>query len=257
MIFNAQNKAQAKRTVTADEPQRRPPLFYVVSIFAFLMFAYGGYLTQKIFDPDAFPIRKIAVDGEFQQIAPEHLQTLVSKAIHGGFFDVDVARIRTHILDDPWIFDASVRRVWPDTIRVSIHEQVAIARWGEYGLLNRHADIFVPNADSLPSDLVVLDGPIGTEAELLERYNSAQKRLARVGLTISHMALSDRRAWLLKISHGATLVVGRNSLDSRLDRFGRAFERVLKDNWTKVESIDLRYTNGFAIREKKLDPGNG
>jgi cell division protein FtsQ len=257
MIFNAHTKAQAKRTLPSDEPRRRPPLFYAVSFLAFLMFAYGGYLTQKIFDPEAFPIRKIAVDGEFQQITPEEVQTFVSNAIHGSFFDVDVAHIRTQILDHPWIFDASVRRVWPDTIRVSIHEQIAIARWGEYGLLNRQADIFVPDADSLPPDLVVLDGPIGSEAELLARYNSAQERLAHVGLTISHMSLSDRRAWVLKISHGATLVVGRNSLDSRLDRFGRAFERVLKDNWMKVESIDLRYTNGFAIREKKSDPSNG
>ncbi|MFT4561583.1 MAG: cell division protein FtsQ [Gammaproteobacteria bacterium] len=257
MIFNSQTKAQAKRTVTEDEPRKRPPLFYAVSIFAFLMFAYGGYLTQQIFDPDAFPIRRIAVDGEFRQITPEHVQALVSNAIHGGFFDVDVARVRTRILDHPWIFDTSVRRVWPDTIRVSIHEQVAVARWGEYGLLNRHADIFVPNTESPPFDLVVLDGPIGTEAELLTRYITAQERLSEVGLTISHMELSDRRAWVLKISHGATLVVGRNSLDSRLDRFGRAFRRVLKENWTKVESIDLRYTNGFAIREKKTDADNG
>jgi hypothetical protein len=38
--------------------------------------------------------------------------------------------------------------------------------------------------------------------------------------------------------------------DERLDRLVRAWPRILRENWSKVASIDLRYTNGFAVKER-------
>ena len=242
--------AQAHRNREVEVSRRRHPLLLIVGLMAFLMFLYGGFLGEQLFDPAAFPIRKIAVEGEFHNLTAEHVQAVVSKAVHGGFFDVDVAKVRARILDEPWVFDAAVRRVWPDTIRVSIREQVGVARWGEYGLLNKYADIFVPNSNAIPPNLVVLDGPIGTEGEILARYFSVKRTLDNVGLQAARIRLSDRRAWVVEIENGATLIVGRHFVAERLGRFSRAFEHVLKDNWMRVALVDLRYTNGFAIREK-------
>lgn len=257
MMRRTREAAQAQRIQPVEVSRRRHPLLFIVGIIAFLMFLYGGFLAQQLLDPTAFPIRKIAVDGEFHHLTAEHMQTVVSKAVHGGFFDVDVGKVRAHILDEPWVFEASVRRVWPDTIRVSIREQVAVARWGEYGLLNKFADIFVPDSDEIPPNLAMLDGPIGTEAELLARFFTVRKFLDSVGLTAERVGLSDRRAWIVDIKNGATLVIGRHAIVQRLGRFSRAFEHVLKDSWTRVALVDLRYTNGFAIREKVGAVNNG
>ncbi len=250
-------KIQAKRNSTPVEVRRRHPLLFTVGVIAFFMFACGGYLAQKIFDPAAFPITKIAVEGEFQQITSEHVETLVSNAVYGGFFSVDVANVRKRILDDPWIFDAAVQRVWPDTIRVSIREQNAVARWGEYALLNSRADIFVPDAQGIPPQLPKLHGPIGTEAEMLSRFKVVRERLSKLGLTIARVEMSDRRAWLVELASGTVLVIGREELNRRLSRFSRAYDHFLKESWEKVDSIDLRYTNGFAVREKieEVDKG--
>ena len=257
MIAKAATKMQAKRNPSAEKISHRHPLLFTVGVIAFLMFAGGGYLGQKLFDPSAFPITKIAVEGEFHQITSEHVEALVSNAVHGGFFSVDVANVRNRILDDPWIFDAAVQRVWPDTVRVSIREQSAIARWGEYALLNQFADIFVPDTSELPSNLPTLNGPIGTEAELLSRYETARRRLSNLGLMIARVEMSDRGAWVVELTGGTTLVVGREELDQRLSRFTRAFDHFLKESWEKVDSIDLRYTNGFAVREKAVGVDNG
>jgi cell division protein FtsQ len=185
------------------------------------------------------------------------VERIVSAAIDGGFFGVDVAEVRSQILDEPWIFDASVRRVWPDTIRVSIHEQHAVALWGAYALLNEFADIFVPDTNVVPAGLVLLDGPIGSEAEVLERYGRIQQKLGEVGLRVASVKLSERRAWAVGIDRGATLMFGRHAVDDRLERFNRAFERILKANWDHLATVDLRYTNGFAIREKAPSQDNG
>ena len=248
---------QAQRNVDNAARRQRHPLLFMVGVIGFLMFVYGGFLTQQVLDPEAFPIRKIAVDGEFHQLTAEHVQSVVSKAVLGGFFNVDIAKVRARILDEPWVFDAAVRRVWPDTIRVSIREQAAVARWGEYALLNKFADIFVPDASGIPSNLVVLDGPIGTESEILESYFSMQKKLDEVGLQVGRIHLSERRAWAVDIKDGATLLIGRHAVAERLGRFSRAYEHVLKSNWKRVALVDLRYTNGFAIRESLGVADNG
>jgi len=257
MMRKAGKKKQAERKPDAEIRSRRHPLVFVVGAIAFLMFACGGYLAQQLLDPTAFPIRKIAVEGEFHNLTSDHVQLLVSNAVDGGFFAVDVARVRTLILDEPWIFDASVRRIWPDTIRVSIQEQNAVARWGEYALLNQFADIFVPDSNAIPPGLVILDGPIGTEGELLKRYTVIQEGFNHVGLRVARIKLSNRRAWKIDIHDGATLVIGRHTVVERLSRFSRAFERVLKENWDRVALVDLRYTNGFAVREKVATADNG
>ncbi len=257
MMRSHRETAQAHRVREVEDSQHRHPLLLLVGTLAFLMFLYGGFLAQQLFDPEAFPIRKIAVDGEFHHLSAAHMQTIVSKAVHGGFFDVDVASVRAHLLDEPWVSEATVRRVWPDTIRVSIREQVAVARWGEYALLNPIADIFVPESRATPPGLVALDGPIGTEGEILQRYYAMQKVLDDIGLQVQRIRLSERRAWIVDIENGATLVIGRHAVDERLGRFSRAFEHVLKGNWNRVALVDLRYTNGFAIREKSEDIDNG
>lgn len=254
---------KAKKSVQAECNQEdsgrrgRHPLLFFIGMLACVMFAYGGYLTQQLRDPSAFPIRKIVVEGEFHHLTSEHVQRLVSNAVHRGFFRTDVAVVRARILDEPWVFDAAVRRIWPDTIRVSIREHGAVARWGEYALLNQFADIFMPDSNTIPPGLVILDGPIGTENELLTRFFSIKGRLDQVGLRIMRINLSERRAWAIDLEGGATLVIGRQAVAERLDRFSRIFERVLKENWDRVALVDLRYTNGFAIREKHELIDNG
>jgi cell division protein FtsQ len=74
---------------------------------------------------------------------------------------------------------------------------------------------------------------------------------------IARVEMSDRGAWVVELTGGTTLVVGREELDQRLSRFTRAFDHFLKESWEKVDSIDLRYTNGFAVREKAVGVDNG
>ena len=84
-----------------------------------------------------------------------------------------------------------------------------------------------------------------------------QEKLDEVDLQVARLHLSERRAWEVDIRDGATLLIGRHALAERLERFSRAFEHVLKENWMRVALVDLRYTNGFAIRERLSATDNG
>ena len=212
-----------------------------------------GFVGQSLQRPGSFPIRKVAVEGDFRHLPPRRVQRLVGQALQGGFFQVDVQQLRLGVLREPWVREASVQRVWPDTVRVVIEEQVPVARWGRDALLNTEAEVFRPARASFPKGLVRLQGPPGSEREVLVMYRDLAARLERLQLPLAHLTLSERGAWRFRLADETEVVLGRERVAERLDRFERAYRAQLVDAWSGIAAIDLRYTNGFTVMERKVE----
>jgi cell division protein FtsQ len=60
--------------------------------------------------------------------------------------------------------------------------------------------------------------------------------------------VSPRRAWQLRLDNGLTLELGREQIEARLARFVGAYDRTLGRLGRRIEHVDLRYSNGFAVR---------
>ncbi|MGR8918247.1 MAG: cell division protein FtsQ/DivIB [Gammaproteobacteria bacterium] len=208
-----------------------------------------SWAVSALSDPAALPIRRVMVEGEFTHLDPEVLEAAVVDAVDAGFFQVNVAEIRARLQDEPWIRRASIRRVWPDSLHVSVVEQTPTTRWGEQALLNEIGDIFAPPPMEIPPGLVSLDGPLGTEVEVLETYRYLRDALAPSGIGIAAVALSARHAWTVTTSDGKLLVLGRKDLAPRVERFLFGYARGLDQLWPRIGRVDLRYTNGFAASE--------
>jgi cell division protein FtsQ len=211
-----------------------------------------GYVGQSLTRTTSFPIKKVTVEGDFRFLTPGYIQTLVGRSLHGGFFQLDVQEIRRSLLEEPWVMEATIERIWPDVLRVSINEQRPAAQWGKHALLNTAADMFAPGVGTFPQDLPQLSGPVGSESEVLATYRLIAARMAALDLSVAWLELSERGAWTVGLTDETRLILGRHRIDERLQRFRQGFESALKENWHNVESIDLRYTNGFAIQERKL-----
>ena len=82
----------------------------------------------------------------------------------------------------------------------------------------------------------------------MKEYQAMQGMLEPLGLRISHLTMNERRAWSLYLNNGLQLRLGRNDAHLRLLRFVRVYAKVLKPQQDKIDSVDLRYTNGFAVR---------
>ena len=252
MIFAKRPRAQATQRV-APKPLRLGP--WLAAGFVLMAVLVGPRLLATWVKPGDFPIRKVKVDGDFRFLAPDQIEALVSSAVQGGFFEVDVQKIRARILQEPWVLDATVVRAWPDAIRVSIREQRPVARWGPDSLLSAQYRVFKPRNKRLPEGLAVLHGPPGSEPDVWSTYQQVQAALEPLALKVAELELSERRAWRVTLTDGATLVLGRHFVRERLERFARAWPLALEPNWARVASLDLRYTNGFAVRPRAASPG--
>jgi len=193
------------------------------------------------------PVRSIVIDGPFQRVAAVEVEQAARGALSGGFVTADLDRLRREVERLAWVDRARVQRLWPDRVRVEIVEQQAAARWGEDGLLNTRGELFATGVRHVPPELPRLDGPEGSESQVAQRYLAIQGRLVEQGLRVAALRLDPRGAWELDLANGVTVRLGRRQVDERMERFVQVGAQVIAGQASKIEYIDMRYSNGFSI----------
>lgn len=194
------------------------------------------------------PIESVSVSGQFQRVAPADVERIVKQQVRGaGLLSVNLEAVRRSIHALPWVDAVSVQRAWPRGLRVLVIEQVAVARWGDTGLLNTRGELFSKDERHMPPELPELSGPEGKESEVAQRYLAAQSRLIPLGLRMTALRLDARGAWEFDLSDGVTVRLGRRQIDERFDKFINAAAKLVTQRGDDISYVDMRYTNGFAI----------
>jgi len=208
--------------------------------------------------PDTLPIQRVQVEGEFRHLVRQDVYAAIGEPASGGFFNVDVGAVKAAAEAMPWVDSASVWRVWPDTLRVAITEQVPLARWEPMeagtatggGMVNMRGVLFHPGHGG-DEGLPLFSGPRGSVESVAARYQSLSGVLAAAGLRVTALKLNQRRAWELWLDNGIRLKLGRGAGDERVQRFVDAYVPLLTQKAAQMKWVDLRYTNGFAVRWKQ------
>jgi len=117
-------------------------------------------------------------------------------------------------------------------------------------MVNRYGDVVSLATTDALSDLPVFNGPEGTAKILAKRYQLLSVPLAKMELAVVALTLSERRAWQVSLDNGIQLLFGRAMADTQLSRFANAYNSMPIEKLENIQSVDLRYTNGFAVRWK-------
>ncbi|MFA6444770.1 MAG: cell division protein FtsQ/DivIB [Sterolibacterium sp.] len=205
-----------------------------------------------------FPLKQLVVASSLEQVSPAQIEYAAHSSLEGNFFTVNLDNVRGAFARLPWVRKASVRRRWPDGIELTIEEHVAVARWrgneSEFRLVNSHGELFTaaPSNGHSDSALPLFGGPEGSAAMMLARYREFAEPLATLGRSSRTVTLSPRLAWQLRLDDGLTLELGRDQakhpLRERLQRFTGIYAEVRARAKAPINTIDMRYPNGFALR---------
>ena len=221
-------------------------------LLAAALAAAGWSLVELLRGPALFPVRTVRFTGELGRVGEPRLRSAVDPLLGHGLMALDLSRLRGAVEALPWVSGASVRRVWPGTILIDVTEQRAVARWGDGALLNGDGEPFRPEHG--PRGLPELAGPAGTEREVLARFLALRDRLAPADLTLVGLELDARRSWQARLAGGARLALGRRDVEARVARFAAAWPRLQAGSGERpLQSADLRYPNGFAVRWRAAD----
>ena len=212
-----------------------------------------GWIWATLTDPQWLPIKRVQVQGPFTHVDAQAVRDAVSPYITGNFLTVDVRRVQRVVEALPWVRQAEVARAWPDAVHISVIEQVAVANWDEGALVNDAGDVFNPPRNSYPAGLPSLHGPEGSGKTVVAALEDMNAMVAPLNRHITRLSLDERRAWSLELDNGVEVVLGRGDGYGRLLKFVRFYHRALRDQEAQVERVDLRYSNGFAVRWKRAE----
>ncbi|MBS0359345.1 MAG: cell division protein FtsQ/DivIB [Proteobacteria bacterium] len=208
-----------------------------------------AWVWQVLHKPDTLPIRTVRVLGAHSPTAQVALQGVIKKFVKTGFFAVDIVALQSSLIELGWVATVSISRVWPDTLVIRVTEQKPVARWGATGLLNDEGKFFKAlTTAQLSAELPFLEGPPGTEKEVLDQFRTMDRQVSQIGLHIVALYLSPRRAWSMRLNNGMYLLLGQKSVSERLERFVMVYNGIFGSKGSETKQIDLRYPNGIAVR---------
>jgi len=211
--------------------------------------AFGAVHLYEKYD---VPVAVIGVDGELKRVATHEVEAIVANSLAGGFLSLDLAEICIALEQHPWVAGASARRKWPDEVVITIEEETAIARWGENSFLNNKGHILAIGNVDLPDSLPLLHGPEGFERRVMQQYRNFSQMLQITGLVVEEFRLAPRGNWEVKFAPGIELMVGKEPVAEKLQRFLLVWHKVLQDRAYEIEQVDIRYGNGVAVNWKSV-----
>jgi cell division protein FtsQ len=242
------NQKKGNRPVVDEATMHRRMRWLAALLAAVALIGTGVWGSAKLLNPNTLPIRSIQIEGGFRHLSAKNLQRVVAPHVSGGFFTIDIQSVQNALLKRPWVDSVSVRRVWPDTLRIRVTEHVPFARWGKDGFVDAHGNWFAAPQEASAMKLPEFVGPKGFQSMLTKRYQEINRALEPIGRRVSELHVTDRRAWQLVLDNGLVLRLGRQDIDTRLRRFVRAYPTVVAQRLDQMAGVDLRYTNGFAVR---------
>lgn len=195
-----------------------------------------------------FLVRHVKVVRPLQYISSSDIESISKHYLYGNIFTVNVNAVQRQLAAFPWVEQVQVKRIWPDVIAIDIKERVAVARWRDGRLVDQGGTLF--NA-STKEDLPIFDGPPKDSQNMTLQLFLFDKMLHSVGLRVAQLHLNERSAWEVILNNGILIRLGREHEEKRLASFITVWSKVLKDQAANIEYVDMRYPDGFALRNKQ------
>lgn len=248
----------AAKQAQANRKQQLKPSFHWLKPVLALATLAGSVIGLTMMldwmqDPHQWPVQTVNIKGTFRHLQQTRLQNEVAPLASAGFFGMNVSVIQAQLQDLPWVEQVSVRRVWPDRLRIVVREQQPVAYWGEKGFLNPRAQVFEPEQSVDLQALPRFEGPDGYQQRVLLMYRQLQGMLKPLQLSVGSLRLDARRTWRVQLSNDLTVEIGRSNPVDRIARFVRVYPAILAAGTGQMMSVDLRYSNGFAVRRQQVD----
>ena len=234
--------------------------------FLYLLFlCYSWIISHK-----HFALKSVVLDvvnNDNPNIDTQEIQQVIKTTFNGTTLSTDLKMMNELILDNPWVEQVVVRRVWPNTIVLRVEERRIIALWNNKYLISEFGELTDIQAthykkieDRLGCYLIKIEGPEDFLSKIVARAEVTNNLLTNINKKLLHLRLTDQFSWEAKTTKGMTLRFGGDDLQGpmyyRLENFTKSYSSLANKLAEKgirspeIHYVDLRYAKGFAIKTK-------
>jgi len=236
-----------------------------------LTFLYLLFLCYSwVISHEHFTLKNVVIEvvnNDNPNIDKREIQQAIKSTLNGTTLSTDLKKMVELILDNPWIEQVVIRRVWPNTIVLRVQERRLIALWNNKFLISEFGEVTnIPVSDYKELEkksgcyLMKIEGPKDFLSKIVARAEKTNNLLANINKKLSHLILTEQFSWEAKTTGGMTLRFGGEDLQGpmfyRLENFTKSYSSLAKKLAEKgirspeIHYVDLRYAKGFAIKTK-------
>jgi cell division septal protein FtsQ len=250
------NRRVRKRRITRNLMQWT--LVLAVNALMAAVICYGAGRGLRALAASAeFSLERVEVEGA-HRVSDERIRAALTPFMQRNLFDIDLAEVGRVAAADPWVLGSSVKRVLPDTLRVSLHERTPSALaviGGLVHLVDSTGYVIGPSGPATADDLPVLTGLDGYSGEelaqalrrgvrLVERMRMRAPLLAE---EISELDLSRPELLAARTVHpGPRLLLDPLAVERNVNPYLR-LRREIERGYGALEYVDLRWSDRISV----------
>jgi cell division protein FtsQ len=192
-------------------------------------------------------IATVSLSGQ-RQVSREEIFAAAGVTDHSSLLFLDVADARAKLEAIPWIAEATVRKLYPDRLQITVTEREPFALWQQQGKVKVIAADGTVLSEKVEPRLASLSFVVGNGAAarardflaVLDKYPSIRDSVR------ASIYVAERR-WNLKLKNGVDVRLPETNLEgalatlARLDREKNLLSR-------DITAVDLRLADRLTVR---------
>lgn len=218
-----------------------------------ILFTCALVFNEKITNylDNFFPLSNVQVEAPFIYVKKQTIEEQLTPYMKKGLLHINQNAIKQKLSALPWVKDITIKRVYPDTLFINIHEYQATAIFNEDFLLDENGLSF-PITQNVQILLPKLKGNAGSEKELLQDFKKVSKLLKVTSLTVDALA-KTASVMSITTTDDLKIIVNVKDAEEKLKRFVKVYPELLHKKSEPLAQVDLRYKHGLAVKWKPLN----
>ena len=213
-----------------------PKKFYIILIVISIFSAYKLNMLN-------YPIDEVDINTNDVNYNQQRIDNLISTIYGKDLISLDISNIQKYIVDDIWIKDAEISKSFPSTIKIKIIQHQPFAIYNSK-LMMRDGSII--KSDNISYELPVVEDNTNNVSNSRRILTISTENLNKIDLKIKRIEIFNS---LVRIHTSKyTLISDRLNLELNLNRLTLSLNDLVEAFDQEINSIDMRYSNGFAIK---------
>ena len=213
------------------------PKIFIIIIFCLLS------LIVYTSDSFVYPIEEIEITSTTSNYDNKKIDDIVASIQGQDLLSLDISDIKRSIRSDDWIRDVEIKKSFPDTLEIIIISQKPFAIYNAKIMM---IDGTIIESPSLPLDLPIIIDYTNDSVNSMNIMILTDKLLQKIDLDIKQVEIHNS---LIKVFTSTNILISdRVNYEVNLNRLVISFQDLKKLFKREIKSIDMRYSNGFAIK---------
>lgn len=213
------------------------PKIFIIIIFCLLS------LIVYTSDSFVYPIEEIEITSTTSNYDNKKIDDIVASIQGQDLLSLDISDIKRSIRSDDWIRDVEIKKSFPDTLEIIIISQKPFAIYNAKIMM---IDGTIIESPSLPLDLPIIIDYTHDSVNSMNIMILTDKLLQKIDLDIKQVEIHNS---LIKVFTSTNILISdRVNYEVNLNRLVLTFQDLKKLFKREIKSIDMRYSNGFAIK---------